>query len=252
MGYIYLLTNTFNNKQYVGQTMAKNITERWNTYRKLVQCSIGRYLYNAFLKHSVDSFKFQIICVCFDEDCNQYEEDYIKKFNTIVPNGYNLQSGGNNRRQHPESILKKTMTIRNSPNYEQYKKNISIRLTGKGNPNFGKKMSDEQKKKISDTIKRKKLSKDFKETSEETKKKISESLKKYFSGNQINNKGVSKLSKRVDKYSLDDEYLETYNSLSEAARSLGVTSQINITRCCSDKHTKYKTYKGFKWKFNVN
>ena len=125
-------------------------------------------------------------------------------------------------------------------------------MIGEKNPNFGKKMSDEQKKKISDTIKRKKLSNDFKETSEETRKKISESLKKYFSGNQINNKGVSKLSKRVDKYSLNDEYLETYNSLSEAARSLGVTSQINITRCCSDKYPKYKTYKGFKWKFNVN
>ena len=85
--------------------------------------------------------------ICFDEDCNRYEEEYIKKFNTIVPNGYNLQSGGNNRRQHPDSILKRTMTIKNSPNYEQYKKNISIRLTGEKNPNFGKKMSDEQKKK---------------------------------------------------------------------------------------------------------
>ena len=239
MGYIYLLTNTINNKQYVGQTMAKNITKRWNTYRKLVQCSIGRYLYNAFLKHGVDSFKFQIICICFDEDCNKYEEYYIKKFNTIVPNGYNLQSGGNNRRQHPESILKKTMTIRNSPNYEQYKKNISIRLTGKGNPNFGKKMSDEQKKKISESKKNNK-------TSESTKQKISESLKKHFSGN------TSKLSKRVDKYSLNDEYLETYNSISEAIRSLGGGYATTISRCCSDKFPHCKTHRGFKWKFNVN
>ena len=173
--------------------------------------------------------------------------DYIKKFNTIVPNGYNLQSGGNNRRQHPESILKKTITMRNSPNYEQYKKNISIRLTGKGNPNFGKKMSEEQKKKISESKKNSK-------TLEETKKKISESLKKYYPEHQKNNnsKSKSKLSKKVDKYSLDGQYLESYNSLSEAARSLGVTSQINITRCCSDKYPKYKTYKGFKWKFNEN
>jgi len=241
MGYIYLLTNLINNKKYVGQTISKNINNRWNCYKKMVECSIGRCLYNAFIKYSIKSFKFEIICICFDEDCNRYEEEYIKKLNTIVPNGYNLQSGGNNRRQHPESILKKTISMKNSDKYEEYKKNISIRMRGENNPNFGKKISEEQKIKTRETLKNNKV---IKEKSEETKKKISDSLKKYYSENNI-----SKLSKKIEKYSLDDKYIETYNSLSEASRNVENGYPTNIGKCCSNKYPHYKTYKGFIWKY---
>ena len=51
-------------------------------------------------------FKFQIICICFDEDCNKYEKEYITKFKSIYPNGYNLKEGGKNSHHHPDTIKK--------------------------------------------------------------------------------------------------------------------------------------------------
>ena len=238
MGYIYLLTNKITNKKYIGQTMCKDINSRWNTYKKLIKCSIGRYLYNAFIKYGISNFKFQIVCICFDQDCNKYEEEYIEYYNTIVPNGYNLQSGGNNRIQHPESIQKRIISMRNSPKYEEYKKNLSIRMMGDKNKNFGKQMSDEQKKKISEIRKIK-----YNKLTDEQKKKISDGLKKYYSNNK------SKISKKVEKYSLSNELLGVYDSLSEASRSVENGYHTNISKCCSDKYPEYKTYKGFKWKF---
>lgn len=199
---------------------------------------------NALIKHGLENFKFQIICICFDEDCNNYEQYYIKHYNTIVPNGYNLQSGGNFSKQHPESIQKRITTMRNSPKYEEYKKSISARLKGDKNPNFGKKMSEEQKKKISESRK----NRQNKECLDELKKKISDGLKRYYSN--TNNK--SKLCKKVGKYSLNDELIETYPSLSAAARTLENGSHLSIGRCCSDKYVHYKTYKGFKWKYIIN
>ena len=52
------------------------------------------YLKRAFEKYGIENFKFRIICICFDDDLNKYEIEYIKKYDTIVPNGYNLSEGG--------------------------------------------------------------------------------------------------------------------------------------------------------------
>ena len=156
MGYIYLLTNKINKKQYVGQSLCNDINDRWNRYKKLEKNSIGRCLYSAFIKYGIDKFKFQIICICFDEDCDKYEMDYIKKYNTIVPNGYNLREGGNNSKHHPDTIalIKASLKGRRlTPITDEIRKKLSESLMGSKNPNFGKNISDEQKKKISDTKK---------------------------------------------------------------------------------------------------
>ena len=83
MGYIYLITNSINNKQYIGQSISIDINTRWKQYKKLDKSSIGRVLYNAFIKYGINNFKFQIICICFDNDCNNFEKEYIKIYNTI-------------------------------------------------------------------------------------------------------------------------------------------------------------------------
>ena len=45
-------------------------------------------------KHGVDKFTFEILIICFDEDLVKYEKEYIKKYNSQTPNGYNILSGG--------------------------------------------------------------------------------------------------------------------------------------------------------------
>jgi hypothetical protein len=52
-------------------------------------------LINSSKKYGIESFKFNIIIICFDEDLDKHEKYYILKYNTLYPNGYNMQDGGN-------------------------------------------------------------------------------------------------------------------------------------------------------------
>lgn len=65
MGYIYKITNTINNKCYVGQTL-NDVNERWRQRKK--KSTNCRYLKNAFIKYGFDKFKFELICICFDKN----------------------------------------------------------------------------------------------------------------------------------------------------------------------------------------
>ena len=130
MGYIYLITNIETKKQYVGQTVCKDVERRWAQHKWPSNRNLGTYLSNAFKKYGIDNFKFQIICICFDEDCNRFEQEYIIKFSTLSPNGYNIESGGNNHVCH-----------------EDTKKKLSEINKGKNNPQFGKKWTKELKEK---------------------------------------------------------------------------------------------------------
>jgi len=53
-----------------------------------------RCLFNAYVKYGIENFKFEIVCICFDEACNELEKFYIEKFKTLYPNGYNLRAAG--------------------------------------------------------------------------------------------------------------------------------------------------------------
>lgn len=135
--------------KYVGQSKCVDIETRWNTHRKMLKDSIGNYLLNAYHKYGINKFKFQVICVCFDSDCDIYESQYIKKYNTLAPNGYNLKLGGKSSKHHEStkelirSKLKSRMT-------DEIRAEMRERV--KDNPyfNYGKKLTDEQKKIISD------------------------------------------------------------------------------------------------------
>ena len=76
-----------------------------------------------------------------------------------------------------------------------------------------------------------------------TKNKISESLKNFYTKND------SVRCIKVEQYNINNIYIKTYNSISEAAREVGIT-QMMINRASSDeeKYSKYKTAKGFIWK----
>ena len=233
MGYIYIVINKINGKSYVGQTMAPDIQKRWSSYRNLRKTQIGECFYNGLNKYKPENFKFEIICICFDEDCNRYEEFYIKKFNTLVPNGYNLREGGKNSKQHPESIEKRRLAIIGRPRKEEFI------LRGKDNPNFGKKYSQEEKNKLS------------KSYTPEQRKIQSLVMKERWKNCNIEKQleslklGHEKIKKKVSQYSLDNELIATFESASEAAINTNNISQ-SISKCC---HGKYKQSKGFIWKF---
>ncbi len=89
MGYIYIIENKINGKKYIGQTICDDIEKRWKQHKKIDKNSIGSCLYNAYIKYGISNFIFKIICICFNSDADNYEIEYIKKYNTIYPNGYN-------------------------------------------------------------------------------------------------------------------------------------------------------------------
>uniref|UniRef100_A0A6C0AZ68 GIY-YIG domain-containing protein n=1 Tax=viral metagenome TaxID=1070528 RepID=A0A6C0AZ68_9ZZZZ len=237
MGYIYLITNKLDGKQYIGQTIRKDINKRWNDYRNLAKKQIGSYFYNALKKYNPINFKFQIICICFDEDCNKYEEYYIKNMNTLVPYGYNLRLGGKNGKQHPESIEKRRIANTGKKRSEEHI------FRAEKSPNFGKILSEEQKRKISSsyTKERKKLQSII--MKERYKNSIL--IKRNIQGLQ---KGLEKLRKKVNCYNLDNELINSYESLSEASRKTGAMHQA-ISKCCSGKYKNYKSAGGFIWKY---
>jgi group I intron endonuclease len=246
MGYIYLITNKINGKKYVGQTQQLDINERWCEHKKVSEHTLGRYILNAYKKHGIENFKFQIVCICFDSDCNIYEEYYIKKFDCLAPNGYNLMSGGKNFKHHPDTLKKMSESIKAYKKLhpqvcsEETRKKLSESRKGEKNPNFNKPMSEEQKQKISES--RKKLIKEGKLNINKGIKITEKQLEGLKKGWEISKE---KTSKKVGKYDLEGKLLATYESISEAGRREDILYQ-SICKVCKGK---YKTAGGFIWKY---
>jgi group I intron endonuclease len=91
MGYIYKITNTISNKCYIGQTREETPEKRWKAHRASIKSGKGcNALINAFRKHGLNNFKFEVVIICFDETILQMEKHYIHKYNSLTPHGYNI------------------------------------------------------------------------------------------------------------------------------------------------------------------
>jgi len=89
---VYKVTNLKNKKSYIGQTIY-NIEVRKNTHLSEANRS-NLPFHNALLK-DFKHFKWEILIKCNSkEEMDEMEFHYIKQYNTIFPNGYNLTLGG--------------------------------------------------------------------------------------------------------------------------------------------------------------
>jgi group I intron endonuclease len=127
---IYKITNSINDKVYIGQTV-ESLKKRWNRHTWV--CTIKRNamaITNAIVKYGKENFIIEEIDKADDiEELNEKEIYYINLYKSISPNGYNLTTGGNNKRLSEET-----------------KRKIS-------ESNKGRKTSDETRKKLSDSHK---------------------------------------------------------------------------------------------------
>lgn len=106
-GYVYLITNKVNGKQYIGQTIS-NIKQRWSQHIYNAKQGKNYPFYNAINKYGKDNFEISILAkVCSIEGLNFLEQFFINKLKTIVPFGYNLRSGGGNGGKLHKSTRKK-------------------------------------------------------------------------------------------------------------------------------------------------
>ena len=141
MGYIYKITNTINGKAYIG--ISKHQPEK-SRIRKHLSGKGNILIAQAVQKYGRDAFTYEILEKdIFNEFMSQLEQDYIKHFNTMAPNGYNLTTGGNYNYELSDSTRRK----------------ISKAATGRKSPTKGKKLSPETRRKISEAQKASNLTK---------------------------------------------------------------------------------------------
>ncbi len=183
-GVIYKLTSP-KGKCYIGQTR-KDPNKRWNNYKALC-CRNQPKLFNALKKYGPENFVYEVIDHCDNQqNLDEKEKYYIQRLDAIK-NGYNQQLGGYSQKFTPEICKKISATkkrrnknrIHNwtgkhhtketkkklsllhlgkkkGPHTEEWKKKMSERFKGEGNPFFGipffknKKHTKETKKKIAD------------------------------------------------------------------------------------------------------
>jgi group I intron endonuclease len=94
MGWIYLIRNIVNNKCYIGQTRAAKVEKRWISEKSRPHGLLKR----AFEKYGMSNFTFEIISEVSNDELDEREKLEIISRNTLAPNGYNLESGGNSRK----------------------------------------------------------------------------------------------------------------------------------------------------------
>jgi group I intron endonuclease len=119
--YVYLITNLINLKQYIGD----------HSTNDLENCQTRNYfgggiiLKKAFKKYKRENFEKKILeFFPSKKEAFDAQEKYIKEYNTLVPNGYNISIKGGH--QSKDSISQNT------------KQKISKSLYGEKHPFFGK------------------------------------------------------------------------------------------------------------------
>ena len=125
-------------------------------------------------------------------------------------NGYNLDNGG----------------ISFGCRSDNTKQKISKSTSGKNNPNYGKKVSQEVRDKISHSLKYNGNSNKGTHFTQEHKDKISKAL-----------------SRKLYQYSLSGEFIKEYNSTMDVERLLGFEHQC-VGRVCNGKR---KSAYGYVW-----
>ena len=147
-GVIYKITNKINNKIYIGQTI-KSVHYRWKQHCRYKKAMIS----SAIRKYGEENFEIVELLSAFDhEELNRSEQYFIKYFNTISPNGYNLMSGGRSSVPSEEVKEKISNTLKGRTFSAERRANISLSKKGKQSPKKGLKLSKEQREKISKTL----------------------------------------------------------------------------------------------------
>lgn len=103
MGYIYMYTSP-SGKHYIGQTR-QTIKNRRKTSNGLGYVGCPAF-YHAIQKYGgLDNFQLDILEEIDNSLLDEREEYWIKFYDSLIPNGYNIKKGG----ETSESILKKTV-----------------------------------------------------------------------------------------------------------------------------------------------
>lgn len=109
MAYIYSITNTINQKSYIGLTRKDNPTDRWKEHIRNASANTLNYpIYVAMRKYGTHNFRFRILEECGEDKVAERERHFIQELNTYGDKGYNATTGGegwiNEDKKKPVSV----------------------------------------------------------------------------------------------------------------------------------------------------
>lgn len=236
--YIYKIINTVNSKIYVGLT--SNLNRRWSQHKiNSIKNSKNSALYKSMNKYGIDKFELIPICKCLNyKVAGDVETELIRHYNSLAPNGYNIQNGGIQAYEfkHPEN----------------FKKVMSERMKGENNPFYGKKHSKETIEKMKTLLKSRVYKPKTMESklkgiprTDEVKRKISEAQKgKIISEEAKKNLSLALSKVPVDQFTKNGEFVQTWLSAHQVVKELGI---YHVARVCRGER-KYAG--GFIWRFS--
>lgn len=223
---IYKVTNSVNDKVYVGQT--KNLKKRIKAHKSdaLRYSDLrGSYpMYCDMRKYGADKFKFEKIEDVEDSKANEREEYYIAKLG-CVEKGYNISHFSKSpldpnvhKKLFSEKARKQTSERNRKRNLKKWK-----------NKEYREKMSlflsDLQKERLKDP---------------EYRAEKSAQLKKH----------TDSIKKTVYQYDKDWNLIATFNGTREAERQLGFKAASISEVARTEGKGRRKTYKGFHWRYH--
>jgi group I intron endonuclease len=131
-GKIYLITNKKNDKKYIGLTI-QTLDRRWKYH---IEQANGNHiksdesLHNAIREYGQDAFRIQQIDIgTTKKDLENKERKWIIKMNTLIPNGYNISTGGVSGGSNKKPTIingKHFESVKSATKYVAKTKNISL------------------------------------------------------------------------------------------------------------------------------
>ncbi len=203
--------NKINSKVYIGIT-GRTPKERWgyngNGYAR------NMHFNNAIKKYGWNNFEHIILFENLTKkEAIEKEKELIKFYDAINRDkGYNISHGGEGTNVISEETKKKLSESHKGiyPS-EETRKKLSACKKGKNNPNYGKKMTPEQKEILRNATK--------------GRIRTEEEIRKF-----IKSRGNA-----VHQYDLNGRYLNTYDSARDAARKTNTDSS-SLKQCCNKNH----------------
>ena len=278
---IYMLQNKINGKKYIGQSI--DIKYRYNNHiHESYGANVDKSAYNmaihkAIRKYGINNFDLIVLEECNREKLDDREMYWIEYFDTYN-DGYNQTIGGGavKNKINTEKVFDlwdQEMSIDEIHKTTGYGKHSIIR-----NLEVYKNYSSQESRKRGRGIAQMKTCKkifqysingeylrefdSIKEAEEKTGTRHND-ISSCIHGDQMSANGfrwslekkenlgpymatMTNKKKKVDKYSLENEYLETYDSITAAAKSVQQKGLSGVIDACN----KQKIYKNYRWKWH--
>lgn len=214
---IYKITNTINNKVYIGQS--SNIEARWKKHKS---SNDDFTIHKAMRKYGLQNFTFSVIEECSKDLLDSREIYWINYYNSLEE-GYNMIPGGSNGAGYAKGIPVEQYSLDGKYIITYNSAKQASEVTGIVHTDICKCCRGESNRAGL-----------YQWTYKDSKKQIIPI--------DISD---TKIQRRINQYSLKGELLQQYDNLAQASTITGINKSIICNVCKGKGHTAG----GFRWSY---